>query len=281
MPQRTAYAGRRVARRTPPRRPGRPASPQPRPAAAKTRPKAPPAASPQSKRRLWQLTVSAALLLAVIAVKFLAPATLDRYRAALLDLLGADTDFVEVFSAAGHAFSGDGALSDALNDAYTAVFGPSRVQSMPTAAVSRTDALPADVDMLQQVLGFDYQKPVEGTVTSSFGYRDHPVAGTERFHYGLDIGCEKGEVIHAFADGTVTAVAESTELGKYVELTHPDGYTTLYAHCSRVNASSGQTVWMGDPIAEVGDTGDATGYHLHFELHRYNIYLNPIYYVAQ
>lgn len=69
--------------------------------------------------------------------------------------------------------------------------------------------------------------------------------------------------------------------GKYVELTHTDGYTTLYAHCSRINASAGQTVKMGDPIAEAGDTGDATGYHLHFELHHNNIYLNPVYYVSQ
>ena len=233
MPQRTAYAGRRVARRTPPRRPGRPASPQPRSAAAKTRPKAPPAATPQSKRRLWQLMVSAALLLAVIAVKFLAPATLDRYRAALLDLLGADTDFVEVFSAAGHAFSGDGALSDALNDAYTAVFGPSRVQSTPTAAVSRTDTLPADVDMLQQVLGFDYAPPVTGTITSIFGCRSDPLESDGRFHYGLDIAGEEGTVISAFAAGTVTAVADSSDLGRYVTVTHPNGYETLYAHCRR------------------------------------------------
>ena len=131
------------------------------------------------------------------------------------------------------------------------------------------------------MLGFAYQKPVSGTISSAFGYRDHPVEGQERFHYGIDLACEKGEIIRAFADGTVTAVAESTELGKYVELTHTDGYTTLYAHCSRINASAGQTVKMGDPIAEAGDTGDATGYHLHFELHHNNIYLNPVYYVSQ
>ena len=100
MPQRTVYPGRRVARRVPPRRP-RPAPP--------SRPKAPPPASPQSKRRLRQLVVSAALLLAVIAVKFLAPAALERCRGTLLELLGADTDFVEVFSAAGRAFSGENA----------------------------------------------------------------------------------------------------------------------------------------------------------------------------
>lgn len=238
-----------------------------------------------STRRMLQLLVSAAVLVVVVTVKFTMPDVARQYGGDLLRLMGEDTDFVAAFSAAGRAIGGDD-LAQAVNDACVAVFGGEKVtvsqqETDRNAVVYGDGTTPEIVNMLQQVLGFDYQKPVEGTVTSSFGYRDHPVAGTERFHYGLDIGCEKGEVIHAFADGTVTAVAESTELGKYVELTHQDGYTTLYAHCSRVNASSGQTVRMGDPIAEVGDTGDATGYHLHFELHRYNIYLNPIYYVVQ
>ena len=185
-----------------------------------------------------------------------------------------------MFSAAGHAFSGDGALSDALNDAYTAVFGPSRVQSMPTAAVSRTDALPDNVDMLQQVLDFDYAPPVTGTITSLFGCRSDPLESDGRFHYGLDIAGEEGTVISAFAAGTVTAVADSSDLGRYVTVTHPNGYETLYAHCSKITASSGQKVALGDPIAEMGSTGRVTGTHLHFELHRDTVFLNPIYYVA-
>lgn len=278
MPQRIVYPGRRVARRVPPRRP-RPAPAQSR-SAPPSRPKAPPPASPQSKRRLRQLVVSAALLLAVIAVKFLAPAALERCRGTLLELLGADTDFVEVFSAAGRAFSGDGPLSDALNDAYTAVFGPSPVEASPTAAVSRTDALPDNVDMLQQVLDFDYAPPVTGPVTSLFGCRSDPLEGDGRFHYGLDIAGEEGTVISAFAAGTVTAVADSSDLGRYVTIVHPGGYETLYAHCSRITASSGQQVSPGDPIAEMGSTGRATGTHLHFELHRGAVFLNPIYYVS-
>ena len=61
---------------------------------------------------------------------------------------------------------------------------------------------------------------------------------------------------------------------------HENGYSTLYAHCSRVTASSGASVSRGEKIAEVGETGNATGPHLHFELHREGVYLNPIYYVA-
>ena len=236
-----------------------------------------------STRRMLQLLVSAAVLVIVVTVKFTMPDVAQQYGGELLRLMGEDTDFVAAFSAAGRAIGGDD-LAEAVNDACAAVFGTEKVtvshQTDRNAVVYGDGTTPEIVDMLQQVLNFSYQKPVEATITSAFGFRDHPVEGSERFHYGIDMGCEKGTVIHAFADGTVTAVAESTELGKYVELTHPDGYTTLYAHCSRVNASSGQTVRMGDPIAEVGDTGDATGFHLHFELHHNNIYLNPVYYVS-
>ena len=276
MEVRHMAAGKRVSgRKLPP-------PPRPRTTGGKTQGKRQ-QPSHGSTRRMLQLLVSAAVLVIVVTVKFTMPDVAQQYGGELLRLMGEDTDFVAAFSAAGRAIGGDD-LAEAVNDACAAVFGTEKVtvshQTDRNAVVYGDGTTPEIVDMLQQVLNFSYQKPVEATVTSAFGFRDHPVEGSERFHYGIDLGCEKGTVIHAFADGTVTAVAESTELGKYVELTHPDGYTTLYAHCSRVNASSGQTVRMGDPIAEVGDTGDATGFHLHFELHHNNIYLNPVYYVS-
>ena len=140
--------------------------------------------------------------------------------------------------------------------------------------------LPEDVCLEQSVLGFDYCTPVMGTLTSGFGYREHPVEGEERFHYGLDIGAAAGTEIGCFAAGTVSAVGESSSYGKYVTVSHPGGYSTLYAHCSRILASSGDAVEEGEPIAEVGETGMATGPHLHFELHQGSQYLNPIYYVS-
>ena len=96
----------------------------------------------------------------------------------------------------------------------------------------------------------------------------------------LDIAAPEGAVVSSFADGTVTAVGESSELGRYVAVSHAYGFSTLYAHCTRVTASAGQRVSRGDPIAEVGDTGRATGPHLHFELHCGSTYLNPVYYVT-
>ena len=140
--------------------------------------------------------------------------------------------------------------------------------------------LPENVCLEQSLLGFDYCTPVMGTLTSGFGYREHPVEGEERFHYGIDLAANTGTAIGCFADGTVTAVGESSSYGKYITVTHEGGYSTLYAHCSKIVASSGDTVKEGQTIAEVGETGIATGPHLHFELHQGSQYLNPIYYVS-
>lgn len=139
--------------------------------------------------------------------------------------------------------------------------------------------LPENVNMEQAVLGFDYCTPVMGTLSSNFGYREHPIEGEERFHYGVDIAADAGTAIGCFADGKVTAVGESSSYGKYLIVEHSGGYSTLYAHCSRVTATSGSSVREGDKIAEVGETGMATGPHLHFEVHQDNTYLNPVYYV--
>lgn len=139
---------------------------------------------------------------------------------------------------------------------------------------------PANTEPEQVVLGFDYLAPVRGTVSSEFGHRKDPLAGGERFHYGIDLTADAGTPITAFADGVVTVTGESSSYGKYLILSHDSGCTTLYAHCSEISVVSGKSVSKGDCIAAVGDTGQATGPHLHFELQRDGIYLNPIYYVA-
>lgn len=256
---------RRPARRTlahgqPLRRPMARHTPQRRPTAGR-RPR--PAVG-----RLWQLVVCGALLLGVVAIKLTAPDTLEPYRQRLLTLMGGDTDFTAAFSAVGHAF--DGSLTGALDDAYTAVFGPRQAQ--PAAAAYTAENTPEDVCLTQQVLGFAYAAPVQGTVTDGFGWRENA------FHYGTDIAADAGTVISSFADGTVTAVGDSSQLGNYVTVSHAGGFTTLYAHCSRITASSGQQVPLGDPIAEVGETGNATGPHLHFAIQKDTVYLDPAYY---
>ena len=235
----------------------------------------------KDRRRLWQMTVSAMILIGVIALKLLAPQSVSRYRETLLDLIGHNTDFVAVFSEVGRAADLDGGIKEVLNDAYVAVFGAADSGSQTGGNTNYSaENTPPNVCLTQQVLGFDYVQPVTGTVTDGFGYRDHPIDGDMRFHYGVDMEANSGDVICSFADGTVTAVGESSDLGKYITVLHGNGYTTLYAHCSRVTASSAQQVKAGDPIAEVGDTGRTTGAHLHIEMHRDTTYLNPVYYVS-
>lgn len=140
--------------------------------------------------------------------------------------------------------------------------------------------LPERVSMEQAILGFDYCAPVQGVLSSDFGYREHPTEGEERFHYGVDLAADAGTEVVCFADGTVTAVGESSSYGRYCVVAHEGGYSTLYAHCSRITVNSGAAVNRGQKIAEVGETGIATGPHLHFELQCQGIYLNPVYYVA-
>ena len=153
-------------------------------------------------------------------------------------------------------------------------------EAVLTSVLYSQENLPECVSMEQVVLGFDYTGPLTGTVSSPFGYREHPTEGAERFHYGVDVAAEEGTKIACFANGTVKAVGESSSYGKYLIVTHDDGVETLYAHCSAITVSSGQTVQRGETVARVGETGIATGPHLHFELQKQGTYLNPIYYVS-
>ena len=102
-----------------------------------------------------------------------------------------------------------------------------------------------------------------GTITSPQGYRTDPNSGT-------DIAVPEGTPILAAADGTVTIATALASwggsYGYYVKLDHGGGLTTLYAHCSSICVTAGQQVQAGEVIAYVGQTGRATGSHLHFEI---------------
>ena len=205
---------------------------RPRPARRRRTPPPPPRgkreqpASRSWDRRLAQLAVSAVLLLAVVVVKITAQSAMDRYRDRLLNLMAGQTDFRAAFSAVGRAVSGQGTVGRALNDAYTAVFGPQDTgvtvpQDAADPAAYTAENTPGDVCLTQQVLGFAYANPLTGPVTDRFGYRQDPNGGGQQFHYGLDIAADEGAVITAFAAGTVTAVGGSGELGNYVTVQHP------------------------------------------------------------
>ena len=122
--------------------------------------------------------------------------------------------------------------------------------------------------------------PVTGTVTSGYGYRDHPISGIRCFHGGLDIGANAGTPINAFADGQVEYVGEDASYGMYFQIDHGDGIKSFYAHCQKIHVTKGQTVQAGETVALVGDTGRTTGPHLHLELKCGETRVDPAYYLT-
>lgn len=138
---------------------------------------------------------------------------------------------------------------------------------------------PDTVDQTIYPMEFEHALPVGGTQSSSFGSRLSPITGQPGFHYGLDIAADEGVKIGAFADGTVREIGESS-YGKYLIIDHEAGFATLYAHCSSISAKVGDKVKCGDEIARVGQTGNATGPHLHLELWKDGAALDPTSYLS-
>lgn len=118
-----------------------------------------------------------------------------------------------------------------------------------------------------------------GSVTSSYGYRIHPIRGDRDLHRGVDISAAWGTPIKAVLDGQVVSAGEAGSYGLCIVIEGEDGFQSRYAHCSSLAASTGQTVRKGDIVAYVGDTGDSTGVHLHLEVVHDGEYLNPVYFV--
>lgn len=108
--------------------------------------------------------------------------------------------------------------------------------------------------------------PTVGPVTSNFGWRTHPILGTERFHSGIDFGADYGSLVYASAQGRVIYADWYGGYGNAVIIDHGNGMTTLYGHCSELYVKDGDIVQKGQPISAVGSTGFSTGPHLHFEL---------------
>jgi len=117
--------------------------------------------------------------------------------------------------------------------------------------------------------------PVAGRITSSFGKRMHPILGFMRMHKGTDIGAPYGAPIHAIMDGVVQFAGRSGGYGNFVKLTHAGGIASGYGHMSRFTVRSGARVRQGQVIGYVGSTGMSTGPHLHWEVWKNGVTVNP------
>jgi murein DD-endopeptidase MepM/ murein hydrolase activator NlpD len=118
--------------------------------------------------------------------------------------------------------------------------------------------------------------PVDGHITSYFGYRYHPILHFTRFHAGLDIGAGWGSPIVAAADGRVVAAGWAGGYGREVQIAHGSGIVSLYGHMSEIVAQPGSFVRQGQLIGYVGSSGLSTGPHVHFEVRQSGQPVNPL-----
>ena len=121
--------------------------------------------------------------------------------------------------------------------------------------------------------------PIQGIITSPGGLRYNPVTRRREFHDGIDIGAPVGTPVVAPRGGTVLAAGYSATFGRFLRLSHPDGYVSFMAHLYRVIVRVGDEVIQGQQVAYSGNTGRSTGPHLHFGLFRDGQYVDPFDYV--
>ncbi len=121
--------------------------------------------------------------------------------------------------------------------------------------------------------------PSQSRISSLFGWRSDPFSGKKAFHKGIDISAPKGTPIFPIQPGIIEEVGNSKSYGNYIKIRHEDGTVSLYAHNEKNLVKKGDTVNTSTQIASVGDTGRATGPHLHLEIIQNGKSINPQTYI--
>ena len=154
------------------------------------------------------------------------------------------------------------------NDLRTQNITPGQTLFLPGARLSSYD--------LKKALGTLVAWPVNGRISSYFGYRPNPFTGVRQFHNGLDVVVPENSNAKAAMDGRVAETGYSAVFGNFVILNHAGSYQTLYAHLNKILVRTGQTVYQGNAVGLVGSTGYSTGPHLHFGLFRNGTAIDPL-----
>ncbi len=120
--------------------------------------------------------------------------------------------------------------------------------------------------------------PIDGArISSGYGMRLHPIMGYSKMHKGIDFAAPRGTPIYAAGDGVVTFAAQKNGYGNFVQVKHNGTYSTAYGHCTGFASGirAGRKVRQGQVIAYVGSTGRSTGPHLHYEILKAGVNINP------
>lgn len=127
-----------------------------------------------------------------------------------------------------------------------------------------------------------FELPFSGNyrISSNYGPRTAPTAGASSNHKGIDFAMPVGTPVLSSASGTISKIGNSAARGNYVIVDNGGGFSTLYQHLSSFSVGEGSTVLAGEEIAKSGNTGIGTGAHLHFEILKDGVNVNPNDYIS-
>lgn len=211
------------------------------------------------ERLVNQLIVSAVICLVIIIISNFQGALINKLMGGIGWVVGSNYDFKNAAATVRSSFvpGFDNKLED-VSGTVNGLFG-------------KTDAVDVSASNVSVMI-----MPVDGKITSGFGRREDPISHKMAEHYGIDIAGEKGTPIKAAMDGVVVKIEENKTMGRAVTLKHSGGLETLYGHCSEILVDEDQNVKQGDYIAKVGDTGEVTSAHLHFEVRQDGKAIDPL-----
>jgi murein DD-endopeptidase MepM/ murein hydrolase activator NlpD len=132
----------------------------------------------------------------------------------------------------------------------------------------------ASIPAIQPVANKDLKR-----MASGYGFRVHPIYKTKKYHWGMDFSAPEGTPVYATGNGVVTQALRTRKgLGNYVKIDHGYGYVTVYGHMDNFIVRNNQKLKRGDLIGYVGTSGTSTAPHLHYEVHKANQKVNPVYF---
>ena len=146
---------------------------------------------------------------------------------------------------------------------------PEETPQEPTENLSQMEQ---DANYIKSTVSFI--KPINGVISSEYGQRNPTTPTVPKNHTGTDIAASIGTKIVSATDGTVILASSEGDYGNHLKIQIND-VIIVYAHCNKLYVKEGEVITQGQEIAEVGNTGNTTGPHLHFEVRYQDRYVNP------